>query len=103
MPAALATSGVLLRVRLAKKGESDMTFIKTVPEAEAAGAVATLYDEDRDTFGDVGNLTMAFSLAPEVAAAWQQLNAALKALMALPRDEPGPVAAPRRPPPTSSM
>ena len=51
MPAALATSGVLLRVRLAKKGESDMTFIKTVPEAEASGAVATLYDEDRDTFG----------------------------------------------------
>jgi uncharacterized peroxidase-related enzyme len=73
-----------------------MTFIETVPEAEATGAVADIYGSDRDTFGYLPNMTQAFSLRPEVYAAWRQLNGAIKAGMELRRYELATVAAARR-------
>jgi uncharacterized peroxidase-related enzyme len=73
-----------------------MTFIETVPPATAAGSVADLYESDRAAFGHLPNFTRAFSLRPDVYAAWRQLNAAIKADMDLRRYELATVAAARR-------
>jgi uncharacterized peroxidase-related enzyme len=73
-----------------------MTFIDTVPEAGATGAVAEMYAVDRELFSQLPNLTRAFSLRPEVYAAWRQLNGAIKANMDLRRYELATIAAARR-------
>jgi uncharacterized peroxidase-related enzyme len=73
-----------------------MTFIETVPEDQATGAVAEMYDIDRELFGELPNLTKAFSLRPDVYAAWRQLNGTIKANMDLRRYELATVAAARR-------
>jgi uncharacterized peroxidase-related enzyme len=73
-----------------------MTFIETVSPADATGPVAELYESDRANFGHLPNFTQAFSLHPEVYAAWRQLNGALKAGMELRRYELATVAAARR-------
>jgi hypothetical protein len=70
-----------------------MTFIESVSEDQATGAVAAMYETDRQTFGHVPNLTKAFSLRPDVYAAWRQLNGAIKANMDLRR-----TSSPRSPP-----
>jgi uncharacterized peroxidase-related enzyme len=73
-----------------------MTFIDTVPEDQATGAVAAMYETDRQVFGHLPNMTRAFSLRPEVYAAWRQLNGAIKANMDLRRYELATVGAARR-------
>jgi uncharacterized peroxidase-related enzyme len=73
-----------------------VTFIETVPEAEAAGQVAAFYAADREDGGYVRNLTAAFSRAPEVLGAWQQLNGAIKARMDPRRYELATLAAARQ-------
>ena len=73
-----------------------MTFIETVPPDEATGLVAELYETDRATRGHLPNFTQAFSLRPEVYAAWRQLNDAIKADMDLRRYELATIAAARR-------
>jgi uncharacterized peroxidase-related enzyme len=73
-----------------------MAFIETVPEAQATGAVAEMYEVDREAFGDLPNFTKAFSLSPEVYDAWRQLNGAIKANMDLRRYELATLAAARR-------
>ena len=73
-----------------------MTFIETVPEAAATGAVKEMYATDRAAFGDLPNLTQAFSLRPEVYAAWRHLNGAVKGGMDLRRYELATLAAARR-------
>ena len=73
-----------------------MTFIHTVPESEATGDVAAMYETDREVFGHLPNLTRGFSLRPDVYAAWRQLNGAIKANMDLRRYELATVAAARR-------
>jgi uncharacterized peroxidase-related enzyme len=73
-----------------------MTFIQTVPEEEATGASAELYATDREQFGFVPNFARAFSLRPEVYAAWRQLNRSIKRDMDLRRYELATVAAARR-------
>jgi uncharacterized peroxidase-related enzyme len=73
-----------------------MTFVETVPEAQASGDVAEMYAVDREAFGDLPNFTRAFSLRPAVYAAWRQLNGAIKANMDLRRYELATVAAARR-------
>src|SRR5436190_9125685 len=73
-----------------------MTFIETTPEAEAAGAVAQMYHGDRELAGHLRNLAKAFSVAPEVYAVWQQLNASIKARMDVRRYELVTLAAARR-------
>jgi uncharacterized peroxidase-related enzyme len=64
-----------------------MTFIETVDPDEATGAVTDLYESDRASFGYPRNTTRAFSLRPEVYAAWHQLCDAVKAPMDLRRYE----------------
>jgi uncharacterized peroxidase-related enzyme len=73
-----------------------MTFIETVAEDEATGAVAEVYANDREAFGFLPNFTGAFSLRPAVYAAWRQLNGAIKSGMDLRRYELATIAAARR-------
>ena len=73
-----------------------MSYIETVPEDSATGPVAEMYEVDRQVFGELPNLTRAFSLRPGVYAAWRNLNAAVKANMDLRRYELVTVAAARR-------
>jgi uncharacterized peroxidase-related enzyme len=73
-----------------------VTFIETVPEAEAPPAVAEMYETDRAAMGELPNYTQAFSHRPEVYAAWEQLNTAVKAGMDLRRYELVTLAAARR-------
>jgi uncharacterized peroxidase-related enzyme len=73
-----------------------MTFIETVPEAGAEPPVAQLYETDRDAQGRVPNYTRAFSLHPELYAAWRGLNGAVKQAMDLRRYELATLAAARR-------
>jgi uncharacterized peroxidase-related enzyme len=54
-----------------------MTFIDTISEDEATGAVAELYASDRERYGFVPNFTRAFSHRPAVYAAWRQLMGAV--------------------------
>jgi uncharacterized peroxidase-related enzyme len=56
-----------------------MAFVDTVPEDEASGDVAEIYDVMREQFGYLPNLVRPFSLRPEVYRAWLQLNGAVKA------------------------
>jgi uncharacterized peroxidase-related enzyme len=73
-----------------------MTYIESVPEAKASGAVAEMYEADIEAFGALPNFTRAFSLRPEVYGAWRALNGAIKANMDLRRYELATVAAARR-------
>jgi uncharacterized peroxidase-related enzyme len=73
-----------------------MTFIETVPEAQATGEVARIYETDREAFGSLPNFTRAFSVRPQVYAAWRSLNGAIKEQMDLRRYELATVAAARR-------
>jgi uncharacterized peroxidase-related enzyme len=73
-----------------------MTFIETVPETQATGAVAEMYEIDRETFAHLPNFTKAFSLRPDVYAAWRQLIGSIRTNMDLRRYELATVAAARR-------
>jgi uncharacterized peroxidase-related enzyme len=73
-----------------------MTFTRTVPEDQAEGDVAAMYETDREVFGHVPNFTAAFSLRPDVYSAWRNLNGAVKSNMDLRRYELATVAAARR-------
>jgi uncharacterized peroxidase-related enzyme len=73
-----------------------MTFVETIPEADAPPAVAAMYAADREAFGHLPNFARAFSLRPEVYAAWRGLNGAIKSGMDLRRYELATVAAARR-------
>jgi uncharacterized peroxidase-related enzyme len=73
-----------------------MTFIETVPDDRATGAVAEMYETDRQAFGHLPNFARAFSLRPDVYAAWRQLNGAIKSNMDLRRYEIATVAAAKR-------
>jgi alkylhydroperoxidase family enzyme len=56
-----------------------MAYVDSIPEGDASGEVAAIYEESRARFGYLPNLARAFSLRPEVYRAWQQLNVAVKA------------------------
>jgi uncharacterized peroxidase-related enzyme len=73
-----------------------MTFIETIPEDQATGEVAAMYETDREVFGHLPNLTKGFSLRPDVYAAWRQLNGTIKANMDLRRYELATIGAARR-------
>jgi uncharacterized peroxidase-related enzyme len=73
-----------------------MTFIDTIPEDDATGNVAAMYQTDRELFGHLPNFTKGLSLRPDVYAAWRQLNGAIKANMDLRRYELATVGAARR-------
>jgi uncharacterized peroxidase-related enzyme len=71
-------------------------FIETIPEHEATGPVAELYDADRDRLGYVPNFTRVFAHRPAVYAAWKQLSAAIAEAMGERRYELVTLAAARR-------
>ena len=73
-----------------------MPYIDTVEEGQASGAVAEMYETDRQVFGHLPNLTKAFSLRPDVYAAWRQLNGSVRSNMELRRYELATLAAARR-------
>jgi uncharacterized peroxidase-related enzyme len=73
-----------------------MTFIETVPESDAAGDVAQMYENDRAAFGRLPNFTRAFSHRPGLYAAWRALNGEIKAGMDQRRYELATIAAARR-------
>jgi uncharacterized peroxidase-related enzyme len=73
-----------------------MTFIETVADDDATGTVEEMYATDREAFGFLPNFTQAFSLRPNVYAAWRQLNGAIKSGMDLRRYELATIAAARR-------
>jgi uncharacterized peroxidase-related enzyme len=73
-----------------------VSYIETIPEDEASDDVAAMYETDREVFGMLPNLTKAFSLRPDVYAAWRQLNGAVKANMDLRRYELATLAAARQ-------
>ncbi len=64
-----------------------MAFIKTVPEEQAEGALREIYDTARKSHGYVPNYIKAFSLHPEVYAAWKNLLAVIQSRMRLRRYE----------------
>src|SRR5689334_3973050 len=73
-----------------------MPFITPVPEDEATGALAAMYDADREAFGHLPNFTQGFSARPDVYAAWRRLNGTIKGNMDLRRYELATVAAAAR-------
>jgi uncharacterized peroxidase-related enzyme len=73
-----------------------LTFIETVPEDDAPEAVAQLYENVRGAYGHVTNFAQAFSVRPEVFAAWLNLNGKIKANMDMRRYELATLAAARR-------
>jgi alkylhydroperoxidase family enzyme len=54
-----------------------MSFIETIPEASAEGAVAQMYERIRGS-GELPNWARVFSRKPEVFAGWQGLIDAVK-------------------------
>ena len=72
-----------------------MTFTTTVSDADATGAVAAMYEQDRAGDGALPNFTRAFSVRTEVYAAWRELNGAIKRSMPLRRYELATLAAAR--------
>jgi uncharacterized peroxidase-related enzyme len=73
-----------------------MSYVETVAEADATGALAEIYEADKAHRGYLPNYTRAFSARPEVYAAWRQLNVAIRDNMDLRRYELATVAAARR-------
>jgi hypothetical protein len=58
-----------------------MAFIKTIPPEDARGLLARLYEQDVQKHGFVPNYSQAWSLRPEVLAAWRGLLAAIRSPM----------------------
>jgi uncharacterized peroxidase-related enzyme len=80
----------------ARSVRSAMTYVETVPEAGAPAPVAAMYAADRERLGTLPNFTRAFSLRPEVYAAWRALHGAIAAHMEPRRYELATLAAARR-------
>jgi uncharacterized peroxidase-related enzyme len=73
-----------------------MTFIDTIPDDQASGVLAKLYDEERADDGYVWNGTRAFSHRPAVRAGWDEFLMTIRATMDLRRYELATLAAARR-------
>lgn len=70
-----------------------MSYIETIPEAEAHGKVAEMYERLRGQLGYLPNYGRQFSHRPALFQAWVQLNTAIKANMDPRRYELATVAA----------
>jgi uncharacterized peroxidase-related enzyme len=71
----------MLRGRVARSVALAMTYVRTIPESAAAGPVAAMYAAERERAGAVMNFARAFSLRPDVYAAWRRLQGAITANM----------------------
>ena len=58
-----------------------MTFIRTVPPAQAIGPLAQLYAAKFQNSGEIENSLQAFSLRPAVYAAWENLLTSIRSNM----------------------
>jgi alkylhydroperoxidase/carboxymuconolactone decarboxylase family protein YurZ len=70
-----------------------LSFIQTVPQEEASGLLKELYEADLEANGYIPNYARAFSLRPEVYAAWRALSGSIKRNMDLRRYELVTIAA----------
>ena len=70
-------------------------FISAVPEDEATGAVAEYYRQQAAAWGFLPDYAAAFSTRPDVAQAWNTLNAAVREGMDRRRFEVATIAAAR--------
>jgi uncharacterized peroxidase-related enzyme len=70
-------------------------FISSVPENAATGAVADYYRQQTAAWGFLPNYATAFSTRPDVAQAWNTLNAAVRDGMDRRRFELATIAAAR--------
>jgi uncharacterized peroxidase-related enzyme len=70
-------------------------FIDAVPEAAATGPLAEYYRQQRDAWGFLPNYAAAFSTRPDVARAWNTLNATVRDGMDRRRFEIATIAAAR--------
>ncbi len=55
-----------------------MSFIKTIPETEATGAVHDMYQRQKDHWGYVPNYATVFSHRPELMSRWARLLAEVR-------------------------
>jgi uncharacterized peroxidase-related enzyme len=76
-------------------GDTDRVFINTVPEDAATGPLAEYYRKQRAAWGFLPNYAAAFSSRPDVAQAWDTLNAAIRDGMDRRRFELATIAAAR--------
>jgi uncharacterized peroxidase-related enzyme len=58
-----------------------MSFIETIPEDQAVGETARIYEADRAAKGFLPNYTRAFSHRPDLYEAWATLNKTIKSHM----------------------
>jgi len=72
-----------------------MTFIRTVSEDQANGAVKEMYDQAEDAYGYLPNMVRAFSHRPDVMDAWGTLLGSIKQGMDVRRYELVTLAAAR--------
>ena len=72
-----------------------MTYIHTIPEDQAEADVKKMYEENKAEFGYLPNYVQAFSLRPDVMAAWGQFLGTLSCNMDARRYELVTVAAAR--------
>ena len=70
-------------------------FIDTVPEDAATGSLADYYGQQRKAWGFLPNYAGAFATRPDVAQAWNQLNATIRDGMDRRRFELATIAAAR--------
>jgi hypothetical protein len=61
--------------------EHGMAFIETIPPENARELLARLYEDDLRKHGFVPNYSRAWSLRPDVLAAWRGLLAAIRSHM----------------------
>lgn len=64
-----------------------MSFIQTIPLAEATGEVRRLYEQNQSRYGYVPNFAKTFSLRPHVMDAWAQLQKSIRSTMSARRYE----------------
>src|SRR5262245_44094508 len=58
-----------------------MTFIRTIPPAEAEGEVRQMYERTQAQLGYVPNYAKAFSARPHVMDAWAKLLKSIRSTM----------------------
>jgi uncharacterized peroxidase-related enzyme len=70
-------------------------FIDVIADTEATGELRAYYDRQRAAWGFLPNYALAFATRPDIAAAWDQLNGAVRGGMDRRRFEIATVAAAR--------
>ncbi len=72
-----------------------MSFIETIPVAEATGDVRLMYEQNQARLGYVPNFAKVFSLRPQVMDGWAHLQKSIRSTMDLRRYELVTLAAAR--------